>query len=254
MSKLLKKLERVSRGEATPVGFATGRREKVAPLLLVALIASTDASAVTQAAKDGADAVLVSEESTPGDVAKLAEAAEETPWGVWLEKPEAGDTERLKEAGCDFMVFKVETAPAALLAVEEPGIVLIAPPSLADTQARAINLLPIEAVMLGEEAKGVSSSPLTVQNILDILRLKALVSKPVLVTAGPDITAEELQSLRDAGVEAVAVADGGPGIASLRGLIENLKPPRKRRGSKLEAFLPFGREVAPAAEDEEEES
>lgn len=108
--------------------------------------------------------------------------------------------------------------------------------------------------MLGEEAKGVSSSPLTVQNILDILRLKALVSKPVLVMTSPDVTAEELQSLRDAGVEAVAVADGGQGIASLRGLIDNLKPPRKRRGSKLEPFLPFGREVTPTAEDEEEES
>lgn len=255
MSSLLKRLERVSQGETTPVGFATaGRREKRPPMLLVAGISSAIVAATARAVNDGADALLISGDSFPGDLGKLAEAAGEVPWGVWLQSLQPGDDERLQGAGCDFMILDMETAPASLLAKEDPGKVLAATPSLSDAVARAINGLPVEAILLSQQRGDEPSAPLTVQRVLDCLRWKSLVPLPMLVKVSPDITGEELQSLRDAGVEAVIVTASGRGkdISQVRALINDLKPPRKRPGRKLEPFVPFGREAPPAAAEEED--
>lgn len=254
MSKLLDKLNQVSRGSAPPLGFRSVVVASKSPrMVLIAVLSAGDAPAIA-AAKENADAVLLSvAESTKffEKLEQLAASLGELPWGVSL--GEASDPDyigALKEAGCDFLVCDAEKAPLILLRKGEMGRIVKVEPSLPDGLLRATTQLPIDVVLIGGEPS------LSVQRLMVCQHLVNLVHKPLVARAPLDMSSEDLKELWETGLAGVVVKVAGEareGLSGLRQAIESLPLARRRRGEKAEALLPYLGEEEEITEVEEEE-
>lgn len=251
MSKLLDKLNRVSRGPAQPLGFRTAAsRPKSPSMALIAVLSPGDTHAAT-AARKSADAVLLK-----GAECQIVASLGEVPWGATLD--EATDPDyigALKGMGCDFLVFDAAKSPPALLREEAMGKIVEITTSLADGLIRAIEQLPIDAVLIGGDSK------LSVQRLMVCRHLANLVRKPLVVLAPLSMSKEDLEELREVGMAGVVVRVEGLAeeeLSRLRQTIDALPPSSRRRRGRVEALLPYPREegmtrVEEEVEEEEEE-
>ncbi len=255
MSKLLDKLNQVSRGSAPPLGF---RSVVVAPksprMVLIAVLAAGDAPAAA-AAKENADAVLLNEAEITKlfekfeKLEKLAASLGELPWGVSLGEASEEQLSRLKSAGCDFLVCDAENSPLMLLREGEMGRIVKVEPSLPDGLIRATAQLPIDVVLIGGEPS------LSVQRLMVCQHLANLVHKPLVALAPLSMSSEDLKELWETGLAGVVVKvaeEAREGLSGLRQAIESLPLARRRRGEKAEALLPYlGEEEITEVEEEE---
>jgi len=165
MSKFVEKLERVSREEAPPMGFAAAaKRTKAPPFLLIALLGQAVSGEMDQAAKEGADAILLTAIPTADQLAQIKEEMGQVTWGLWLN--EGGlDLKGLFEAGCDFLVFGADETPSSVLLEEELGRAMVADASQSDSALRAIDQIPVDAVLVKEKVWP-GDKPLTVAQIM----------------------------------------------------------------------------------------
>ena len=254
VSKLLDKLNQVSRGSTPSIGFRAAVAPPKSPrMLLIATVTTVDATA-TAAARGSADAVLLSEEESAKFLQKqekIAASFGELPWGVSIGETTEEQLARLKAAGCDFLVFDAEKAPLILLREGEMGRILKLGPSLPDGLIRATAQLPIDAVLIGDQPS------LTVQQLMVCQHLANLVHKPLLTTTPIGIPGEDLKELWETGLAGVVVKMAGDtkeGLSGLRHAIDALPLSRRRRRVKAEVMLPYlGEEVITEEEEEEEE-
>jgi hypothetical protein len=222
-------------------------------MMLIAVLSAGDAPAVA-AAKENADAVLLSE----AEITKFSEKLEKLvaslgklPWGISL--GEASDPDyigALKSAGCDFLVCDAEKAPLMLLREREMGRIVKVEPSLPDGLIRATAQLPIDVVLIGGEPS------LSVQRLMVFQHLANLVHKPLVARAPIGMSSEDLKELWGTGLAGVVVKVAGEareGLLGLRQAIESLPLSRRRRGEKAEAMLPYLGEEEEITEVEEEE-
>lgn len=246
MSKLVDKLNQVSRGSTQPIGFRTVSTPKSPRMVLIAALNAGDASAAA-VAKESADAVLLR-----GAESQIAASLGEIPWGVSL--GEATDPDyigALKGMGCDFLVFDTEKTPLALLKEEGLGKIAEIEPSLADGLIRAIGQLPIDAVLVGGEPS------LSVHRLMVCQHLANLVRKPLVALAPPGMSKQDLGELWEAGMAGVLVkVDGGAKeeLSGLRQAIDALPLSRRKGKERAEALLPSPgeEEITPVEEEEEE--
>ena len=258
MSQLIDKLNQVARVVPQSLGFGAKRPvpTKSKPLL-IARLARSDAARLADYAAI-ADAVLF---TGPGPGAKGTEKPVRpfpgVPWGTWLEDIRGEETIPMAEVGCDFVVFPAEMALATTVP-DKTGKILRVAPSINEGLLRAINELPVDAVLLADAEE--EKHRLTWHHLMLFQRLADLLNKPVLVSLPANVTESELQSLWKTGVDGivVTVATGQPteSLKELRRTIDKLTfPPRSRK--KLEALLPrVGVEtnaVTGVEEEEEEE-
>ena len=246
MSKLLDKLNQISRGPAQPLGFrAAVATPKSPPMVLIAALTEGDAPAAA-AAQEYADAVLLSEAETTG---KLAASLGEFPWGVSLSEATEEKLSQLKGIGCDFLVCDAEKAPLMLLREEAMGRIVEVEPSLPDGLIRATAQLPIDVVLIGGEPS------LSVHRLMVCQHLANLVRKPLMARTILGISREDLKELWETGLAGVVVpvaGDARKGLLGLRQAIEALPPSRRRRAEKAEALLPYlGEERITEVEEEE---
>jgi hypothetical protein len=177
------------------------------------------------------------------------------PWGVWLEEAGQDELKRAIESGCDFIVFP---AAAALVAPadDSTGIIIRVDTSITEGPLRALNELPIDAVLV--TLKSEKDGFLTWHQLMLIQRFGDIMTRPLLVSIPPGTGADELQLLQEAGIDGVVI-DTGPDqptgeIDRLRQVIDSLKQPTPRKQQKMEALLPHTNMDAEAmAETEEEE-
>ncbi len=252
MCKLLKKLERISRGSTQALGFrAAIARTTGSSMVLIAALSQEDAKVAT-IAQQGADAVLISlaklnREGLRQIVGPLAEM----PWGVSLKEVTAEELSQLREMGCDFLVFDAAKAPLALLRVEEMAKIVEIQPSLADGLVRAIESMPIDAALIGAE----DELSFSIHRLMSYQHVANLVHKPLVVSAPIDIGNEDLEELLDVGICGVVVnlEKGAKGkLSRLRQAIDAL-PPSKRGKRKVEPLLPYLGEGEMIELEEEEE-
>lgn len=254
VSKLLDKLNQISRGSAPAIGFrATAATPKSPRMLLIATLPTLDASAIA-AAKESADAVLLSEmESTTllQKPEKKAKSLGELPWGVSIGDTTEEQLAQLRATGCDFLVFDAEKAPLSLLREGEMGRILKLGPSLPDGLIRATAQLPIDAVLIGD------GTSLTVQRLMVCQHLANLLHKPLLAITPIGVPGEDLKELWEAGLVGVVVEVAGDAkeeFSGLRNAIDALPLSRRRRREKAEVTLPhLGEEATTDIEEEEEE-
>ena len=259
MSKLIDKLNQVSQAVLQPVGFRTARSVSPKPgMLLVAGLAQANVENLADYVT-GADAGLLHvSESRSGakTLQKISQVVPDIPWGGWLRGSGRGEIKQMVKVGCDFVVFPAASTSLAVFQGDEPGKILEVESSLSEGLVRAINELPVDAVLIASERR--EGYLLTWYHLMLFKRFADLLTKPLLVSIPSGVTASELQALWQAGVGGVVVEVGvgqaAERLKELRQLIDKLVPPSPRRQGKAKALLPYiGQEPSAPTEEEEEE-
>lgn len=261
MSRFIDELKQLSRAEPQPIGFrATQAASPTPKIQLVATLAQESAESLAGHVT-GADAGLL-RISKPGSAAKslhkISQLVPDIPWGGWLIGSGLGGTKQIIKAGCDFVVFPASNTPLAVLQNDEVGKIIEIEASLGEGLLRAVNGLPVDAVLIaGEQKEGYS---LTWQHLMLFQRFADLLIKPLLVSVPSNVTAGELQALWAAGADSVVIeikADQPQDrLKKLRQVIDKLAFPSARQREKVEALVPrISQEpgIVTAEEEEEEE-
>ena len=260
MSQLIDKLNQVSKVVPQTMGFRTAQPALSKPQML--LIASwAKAEDIDSMAEHvaGADAVLLHiTKTTSGTKAfqKIAGSLPGTPWGGWLGDTEEKKAKAMVGAGCDFVVFPAASPVLAPSHDGKVGKILQVESTLSESLLKAVNELPVDAVLASDEREG--DYPLTWHHLMLFQRLANLLTKPLLVVTPSNVTGDELKAIWKAGADGVVVevSAGQPNgrLAELRQIISdrNFLPPRKRR--KAEALVPrIGMETGTTTDIEEDD-
>jgi len=237
------------------LGFGAKRPVATKPKpLLIARLARSDATRLADYAAI-ADAVLFTGSGAGAKATqKPVPPSPGVPWGTWLGDIPRKETGLMTEADGDFVVFPAEMTLAATVP-DKAGKILQVAPSINEGLLRAINELPVDAVLLADAEE--EKRRLTWHHLMLFQRLADLLNKPVLVSLPANVTESELQSLWKTGVDGIVVTvAAGQSIESLQELRQTIDklifPPRPR--GKMEALLPrVGAEISPTTEVEEEE-
>jgi hypothetical protein len=205
----------------------------------------TDASISSDAA-GVADAVLLEP--------SIAEQAATITSGIWGIDDSDGHKTGALPGGTDFLVISPESEVAALRAEEVAKLIrldLAAP----DSVLQAVSTLPIEAVLVDAPAKG----SLKVADLLDYLRVGAMVRRPIILPVAADFVLEQLVALRDSGVAAVLFEVKNPGdlekLKQMRTAIDEFpEPPRRDRNrDSVVPSLPAVQMPQPHTHDDDED-
>ena len=256
MSRLLDRLERINRGVVSSMGFgAQARVERLPSMALIGLLSepSKALKAATTLAKIGADAALVAATGPEQDIGSLAEKLESLPWGLRVEEFKGGQSAEYKEKGCDFLAFQPDTAHLSALEDEDTGYVLCIQPDMDERDLRVIEDLPVDAVLLNFSS---AKSPLTIQHLITIGSVRGAFSKYLLLEIAGVPAAEELEGLRDIGVDGLVVDATAVSAKELEALKEGLLglPKRQRdRSRKAFALLPTMTPLPEAAASEDDD-
>ena len=241
------------------MGFRTAR--PAAAALKILLIASLEAGTLEKQADylDAADAVLVRFTGTTPTVKavqKIAAVLPDVPWGLYLADDDAKKG-AVMEAGADFVLFHIDSQVTDTPKDDKTGKILQVESSMDDSLLRAVNDLPVDAILAADAFEG-SGVALVWHQLMIIQHLANLFSKPLIVPAPAGINEKELKALWDAGVDGIMVEiekAGTAGLKELRQAIDKLPPRAGRKRGKVSAVLPrtTGETPAPTPPDEEEE-
>jgi hypothetical protein len=259
MSRLIEKFHESNRGTA-PMGFRTSRTAAAVPKIL--LIASVEAGTLEKRADylNAADAVLVRFAGTTQPVKgiqKTMTLLPDIPWGLATAGDDAKKLAEMEE-GADFILLTIDNQVADTPKDDKTGKILQVESSLDDGLLRAINELPVDAVLASDTFGGDGPS-LMWHQLMIFQHLANLLSKPLIIPAPADISEKELKALWDAGVDGIIVEfdKAGTGIEELRQAIDKLPPRSGRKRGKVSVVLPRNagetRESAPPDEEEEED-
>jgi hypothetical protein len=250
MSKLVDKLQSLSKSSTTPIGFHPSVSELKSPAML--LIAGLSGTQVKEAKiVADANAGLISGEGPNARIVKqMVEAMGDIPLGVFVKGMNEEKINEITSLGCDFVVFDIKAA-AAVLHKEEIGKFLMIEPSLDQGFVRAINSLEVDGVFISRGG----DSFVAVEHLLVCRRFVELLEKPVIMTLPSSVTKAELISLWQAGVDGIVAPPTQPveALAELKKMIGDLPRGARGRRAKADVKLPQYGGLVASEEDEEQE-
>ncbi len=261
MSKLLDRLDRISKGPVTQMGFgAAVRAEKTPPMVLVGRIGKTKgASTATALSEAGFDGAVL--DGVPADDSgKVADSLKGLPWGLKLEEVTTEQVAASREKGCDFLAFSSDKAFLEALSDDdndkvddEEGRILCISADMDERALQVIDDLPVGAVLLSLDSV---KPPLTMDHLLTIGAVRGCFSKYLLVELSGDLSPAELEGLRDIGVDGIVVDAGSMSKTALKqckerlqGLSRRQRKPQGRAG----ALLPMGGSHAEDHDDNDDD-
>ena len=254
MSKLADAIKRNQRTEATPMGFGAARPAAKPSMLVGFLGAAADLEKARDAGAEiliiearssgGLDKLLGASAELPADAFKVDPSKTAAPGGIFTD-PDVSGAKALKERGFDFVIFDAGATLAAATLDEDLGYVL-ALSSHEETFLRSLGALQLDAIYYGD-----MPSPLTVAKQLEVMRAASLAGKPLFVKVAADVSNEDLQCLRGAGVVAVLVAASGD-VSKVKETVAAL-PARKARKDDARPVVSLPRGGAPAEEHEDDD-
>ena len=251
-------MNQVSQAVPQAMGFRAVQPVSPKPrMLLIADLAQVNVDRLADCVA-GADAGLLHISNLSEGAKTLQEMCQvvsDIPWGGWLRDVGQGGMEQIVEAGCDFVVFPPANTPLAILQDTKLGKILQVEASLSEGLLRTVDELPVDAVVTAGEPDG--EYFLTWHHLMLFQRFADLLTKPLLVSVPSNVTANELQTLWETGVEGVMVKVGAGQpegrLKELRQVIDKLTFTSQRKRGKAEALLPYiGGERHIVAEEEEE--
>jgi hypothetical protein len=257
MSRLIDKFQKAAQSSAQPMGFRTARA--AAPEPGIFLIVSLAPEAINNHADIGnSSGVLIRPNSTlltATSVKKIVATLPDIPVGLYLEDADGKEIEALTEAGCDFVVFPASSRISAAPADKKPGRILQVESAMDDSLLRAVNSLPLDAVLLADTFAGGS---LVWHELMIFQHLANTMAKPLIINIPSNTTEAELKALWEAGVDGVIVEAStmkAGGLKELQKAIGKLPPRSARKRGKIDALLPRtgGGSLTSAPPDEEEE-
>ena len=250
MSKLADRLRKVSRQEPAPIGFGASAIRRPTPTLLCLLrLSAAEAGKVAEAAAKGADFVIFDGIDAEG-LKEQAQKGGGLPLGVRVGQGQGGRAAvaAQREAGADFVVLDLESAPGEALLEKDIGLVLAMGRDTPDTTLRLLGDLPLDALLVP-----MPDPTLTLGQLLELRRLSVLSRTPLLMEVPPAIGASQLQAMRDAGVAGIILSGSALDLLpDLRAAIASLLPRGRRREERPEAVLPV-QTLVPAEEGQEED-
>lgn len=256
MSQLIEKLNRVSQTVPQPMGFKTVKTTSSKPKMV--LVASLSQANLNNLADymSGADGGLLTVSTASGaeDLQAASQAAPGIPWGTRLEDGSQATIDKIVKAGGDFIVFAAASSLSDIPQNNTVGKILEVEVSLSDGLLRAVDSLPVDAVLTAIEPEAGYS--LTWHHLMSIQRFTAFLTKPLLVSVPSSISANEINALWEAGVDGILVTMTGEQptgrTGELRQIIDKLPTPSHRKRGRVEPLLP---RIAPQRDDiaEEEE-
>ncbi len=250
-------MNRVSQAVPQAMGFRAVQPVSPKPrILLIADLAQANVNRLADYVA-GADAGLLHISNLSEGAKTLGEICQvvpDIPWGGWLRDVGQGGVEQIVEAGCDFVVFPPANTPLAILQDTKLGKILQVETSLSEGLLRTIDELPVDAVLTASEEEG--EYLLTWHHLMLFQRFADSLTKPLLVSVPSNVTANELQTLWETGVEGVMIKVGAGQpegrLKELRQVIDKLTFTSQRKRGKAEALLPYiGGKRGIAAEEEE---
>ena len=259
MSRFLDTLERINRGPTTSMGFGTAARTEKVPAMALLGILSDPGKSVQGAAtlaRIDAEGALIEGKKTEKTLKKIAQTLDSVPWGVGVQELNGEQVSHYREHGCDFLAFGPERALVGAIGNEDTAFLLRIQPDMDERSLRAIEYLPVDAVLL---SLGYMEPPLTIQHLITVGSVRDAFSKYLLLEVPGVLTAEELESLRDMGVDGLGLDATAVPADELEGLKERiLALPRQQRNrtNKASAILPrttYTPPGVPSHEEEEEE-
>lgn len=245
MSKFVEKLKNHTQKSPAPLGFGKTTASEKPKMLLVALITDADNENIGERVK-GADAVFVSSDST-GSLMKampgLNKANPDVLWGGFSKNTEPENID-IKNITADFLVFSPETPLFEM--PDKTGKILAIDDVITDTQLRAVDELPVDAVFFV-----VRPELLNWQYLIKLQRLDNLLSKPLLAAVPSNVTINELLTLWSVGVDGIVIEATASGkLKALREEIDKTVFPLPRKSKKLDVRIPF---VNPSSAEEFDE-
>jgi hypothetical protein len=257
MSRLIDEFKKASRGVAPAMGFRTARSAAAAPKML--LIAGLEPGALTSPPDnlDGAHAALIrftGAAPTAKTTQQMAASLPDIPWGFSLGDDDVKKAVALIKAGGDFAVFPAASRISAIPGDEKLGKILQVESSMDNGLLRAVNDLPVHAVLVADTFEG--GGPLVWHQLMIYQHLANSITKPLIVPVPVSLTEAEVKVLWDTGVDGLIVEVGAAAdLKTLRQAIDNLPARSGRKRGKAEAILPHlpGEARAEPPDEEEEE-
>ncbi len=215
------------------LGFGAGNDERQ-PSMLVGAIGVVE----------GADFCLALSES---DIS-AAESAGVEIWGARLDALTPDSVASAKERGASFVSFTLEGALAAAMLDEEMDyVVRLSDLRIDEADARALgSLRPAELAVTVE-------LPVSLSAVLDLRRLALFVSAPIGVKCPSDISAGDIEALRDSGVAVLALDAGASpdDVAAVKRRIVDLPERKPKRDDGSQPLIPTMRPGGDSAAGEE---
>jgi len=251
MSKLVSKLQLLSKSMTRPIGFRSSVEPRQATMVLIAALSKADPAEAKILTDVGVDAALmVRSNINKKAIKQVIEALNNVPLGVLMEDTSHEMLNDILTLGLDFIVFD-KKMPIAILQQDSTGKFLFLEPSLDLGTIRAANQLEIDGAFLATKSEG---SYLTVEDLLNYRRVIDLLDKPLVVSLPLLIDAGGLDILWQLGVDAIVTPPDQPAelLAKLRDTIQGLPRRTTRRSSETHPLLPKPN-IFVAPEEEEEE-
>lgn len=180
---------------------------------------------------EGADFTLALSESD----ASAAESAGVELWGERLDALTSESVSDAKERGASFVSFLLDDARAdAMLDEDMDYVVRLTDLRIEEADARALgSLRPAEIAVAVDFPVGLSA-------ILDLRRLALFASAPLGVKCPADISAGDIEALRDSGVAVFVLDDGvsADDLAAVKQRIADLPERKSRRDENAQPLIP----------------
>ena len=256
MGRLVDKLREIGQGSNAGLGFfGTSRAaaRKARPMGVLLIGGSGDAAALKAGLEAGADAVVLAG-WTPTSASftnLIGSLGKEMLWGVEPGSDLTSGTLRAaSEAGACFAVLGPD-APASALFVEADTCDVVASiqapaDELGLLGLRAVNLLPIQAVLVETRLRGASLDSLSLTEFMRLRTVVESVRFPSLVTVDGSLNEAGAKTLVQLGADAVVLSAASAGASigqQVRSLIATLEatpaPHRSENGALLSGLLGF---------------
>ncbi|MFC1953101.1 hypothetical protein ACFLWR_03115 [Chloroflexota bacterium] len=259
MSKFIEALNQLSQGDTQPIGFT--QRAKSSPKAKIQIVISLAAERAESLINhvSGADAGLITASKATAfaeAMQKVSGSTSDITWGGWMSDTSPAKAKQLSKAGGDFMVFSATDTTVISNENDKTGKILAVDAFLNEGLLRAVNKLPLDAVLItsGEN----QSATITWQRLMIFRRFADLLTKPLLVSVQSQVTSGMLMVLWEAGVMGVVMEmdekQPEDGIKKLRQDIDKMDFSSTRKSERTEISLPrTGRESATTAPEIEEE-
>ncbi len=203
MSKFLKTLEKRTKSSPVPIGFGSSLNDgQKSTMVLVGLISNQNAKNLKLANQFELDAILLHIDKPGQGLSKTVDALDGKPLGIQIETLSSKQSSSLVRSGCDFFVHTLAQTEVDALYEGDAGYVLEVDLGISEHDLRALDLLPIDAVLVSLAS---TSCPLSLSNISDIVSIRVMFEKFLLVEVSSKISAKEIETLRDSGVDGIVV-------------------------------------------------
>ncbi|HIN05267.1 MAG TPA: hypothetical protein EYM65_03370 [Dehalococcoidia bacterium] len=250
MSKFIDRLDQIKEGAPSGIGFGVQRVQKAPGMALLAIVSGTDAKAVKQVADLIPDGALVTGVDDPAKLKAACKAlGDGIPWGSAVTGLSEDNAAAFEKEGCDLLAFSLQGTSVAAVGSEDIARILRIDPAMDPEQLRVVDALPVDVLLIN----GPTSSQWSLEDLITVAGVARRINKYIIVETSQLPGGKELEALRDAGVDGLAVdiaSVNSEKLAELKKAMLDMPSHRPNKRDRNMALLP--RSAFPSGSSEPE--